>query len=714
MGWCLSVSLPGIELVWGNVMSDQTACMKCQNCSITVFRLFLVVLLAPGVWLQFVPATALELKEVGHPMICTVDPWNESTVDPSNILKSCLGWRRDHLLFPGESSCFETARDPGAYLDNSLFPPCPPDRVEVECMGSLARLKLNTSYFQKKYISFAALDTFGRSWLIDETQATKCGYTIFQDVWGNIEIRASLIGCYAKMVDDQHFNLNMQIQVATDAEMRDAVVLNVPVMCPYGPWQPREVVCEANYMEVSVRRNVPHISNDILQDQPEDWASAFPEAKAGAPSIWQIVFHMDTRKKAMPVEEAHAVGYGVNTTDTRIVLRASYNATEAQKLLIDGVLFSAVRSSTYYKQRWMLLMVDTAVACPIDGVTYTNNIITWTIPKGISPLLAEAGTIKELHVELGINLYKLSAQDISRQGYSLASDKEAIVVKIPLGAPGGSYKSFVVSGKLAIAYQINPFVEHLWEDDKRSVTKHTILKEINTPLQLVPVMITYYTNLPLRLFNATIGTFLPDIELVTVTLDELGPLPLPEAAKHGCTVFGTRYPNGSRGYVLQIPFDNPRIKKEYVPDNIRNYTITPILGFIVIPQGDTFYVPVPLSALVEDAVLPQAEGFCDDQALYLVVKHGNVDQDWLPSVGEVLLTQEMAQSLGYMLQDNRTHLALWVPRHAAHVFFEEIQSFGIVATFKLLLKDRLSEVEMIDFAISCTFSSKDLIGKISP
>lgn len=36
----------------------------------------------------------------------------------------------------------------------------------------------------------------------------------------------------------------------------------------------------------------------------------------------------------MLVEEAHRAGYGVNTTETRILLRASYNATEAQQIMV--------------------------------------------------------------------------------------------------------------------------------------------------------------------------------------------------------------------------------------------------------------------------------------------------------------------------------------------------------------------------------------------
>ncbi|XP_054859819.1 zona pellucida sperm-binding protein 2-like [Eublepharis macularius] len=590
-----------------------------------------------------------------------------------------------------------------------------PDRVAVECLGSLARLRLNPRYFQSKYVSFAAVDRFGRSWPIDQALAAQCGYFILHDIWGNLEFRASLLSCYAQMVDDQHFTLTFQILAATGPDMRNAASLEVPVKCSYGPWQPREIVCEANYMEVSVRRNVPPIPDGVLQDQPEDWAAAFPEAKAGPPSLWQIVFHMDTQRKSMLVEQAHAVGYGVNTTDTRIVLRASYNATEAQKMEVRGIPFSAVRSSTFYKQRWMLLMVDTAVACPIDGVAFTNETITWTIPKDMTPLMAGLSNVKELHVEMGIDLEKLPARDIASRGYLLASDTDAITLKIPVGAPGGTYKSSVVDGQLVTSYKINPFVEHLWEDDRRGVTKHTILKEISTPPQLAPIVVTDGTNIPLQLFNTSVGTFLPDVELVSVQVDDSGPWSLPEIEKQGCSVVGKKHPNSSRDFAVQIPFDTPGVKKEYVSGDVRNYTINITLGFSVSPEADPFDVPVTLVVLVRDAVLPQATGSCDDEALYLVMRRGNVDEDWLPFVGDTLLTQEMAHQLGYSFHDNGTHLALRVPQNAAHVAYEisghltEIHSSGIVATFRLQLKDKSTQVEMIDFSVSCIFSPKHLI-----
>ncbi|KAG8129756.1 hypothetical protein E2320_016416 [Naja naja] len=500
----------------------------------------------------------------------------------------------------------------------------------------------------------------------------KCGYTIFQDAWGNIEFRVSLIGCYAQIVDDQQFTLTIQIQAATHPGMHNAVLLNVPVSCSYGPWHPREIVCETNYMEVSVRRNVPLISDGFVQDQPEDWASAFSEVITGTPSIWQIVFHVGSGKRLMTVEEAQAASYGINMTETRIVLRAPYNTSQAQKVEISGIPFSSVRSSIYYKQRWMFFVIDTAVACPIDGVTYTKETITWTIPKQVSVLLIGAKTIKELSTEMGVDLYKLSAQEIKRRGYMLANNKDAIIVKIPIGALGGNYKSHVVEGKLMTTYRINTFVEHLWEDDSRGITKHLILKKIITPLQLAPIRITDY------------------VDLVGVTVGHSGPLKLPEAEKWSCKIIEIKHPDGSKDYLVQISFDSPGVEKKYVPEHFRNYTTNLVLQFIVIPQGEIFKVPVPLFALVRDAVLPRAEGFCDNEALYLVVKRGNVDQNWLPFVGNTPLTQETAQTLQYGLQVNQTHLVLRVPKLATHVLLEEINAFGIVTAFQLQFKDHLN------------------------
>lgn len=111
-------------------------------------------------------------------------------------------------------------------------------------------------------------------------------------------------------------------------------------------------------------------------------------SKAEEASIWQTVFHQPEEKRALLVSNAWSAGYGLNTTDSRVVLRVPYTAAQVQLLEVgvlllaqqaarlcrsnqmpslqdQGVTFSVLRSSTFYKYQWVILMVDTAVACPV-------------------------------------------------------------------------------------------------------------------------------------------------------------------------------------------------------------------------------------------------------------------------------------------------------------------------------------------------------------
>ncbi|CAM2112232.1 unnamed protein product [Caretta caretta] len=492
-----------------------------------------------------------------------------------------------------------------------------PGSLSSECLGSLLRIALNAEYFEDQYLIFAAVDQFGTAQEIDGTLAAQCGYTIEYNYWGNIEFRASIISCYTHIESDV-YTVTVQIKTATNPDMKNALTHLKTVSCPYSPWHPRELVCETNYMEVSVRRNVPQITADLLQDEPEDWALAFPEVR--------------------------------------------------------GVTFSAVRASTFYKQRWMILMVDTAVACPIDGVDYTDDTITWTIPKNLRTLSAGATSFNDLLVEIGVDLHKLSAREIASRKYVLSNKTDEITIQMPIGAEGGYYKTHVSEGQHGTKYYINLFLEHQWEDNRWGVTKHTIIKKIETPFKLVPPTITNNTNSSIRLVNVTVGTFLPDVELVNLTIDDTT-VTVPEALQHGYKVYETRYPNGSKGYVIETPFNVPSIKKEYLTEDTRLYILNVTLGFIVQPTHETFTVPVITISPVKDAVLPSARGFCDDENLYLTVVRGNVDQNWLPFISNLSLSPDAAQKHNYGLDDNGTHFTIRVPLYAPHVLYEFENTF---------------------------------------
>ncbi|XP_028942085.1 uncharacterized protein LOC104528843 [Antrostomus carolinensis] len=579
--------------------------------------------------------------------------------------------------------------------------------MSSECLGNLLRITLSAEYFEDKYLSLSVVDQSGIAWELDEAMASQCGYTVTYSNWSNIEFRASALSCHSRLEKDV-FSVTVQIKASDTPDMKNTTTHLKSASCHYGPWSPRELVCESNYMEVSVRREVPQNEKNLIQGELEDWTLALPEAKAGEASIWQIVFHQPEEKKALLVSDAWSAGYGLNTTDTRVLLRIPYTAAQIQLVKAQGITFSAVRSSTFYKWGWMILVVDTAVACPVDGVDYANKTVIWTVPKYIQPLSAGATSFKDVLVEAGVDLQKLSAKEMASRKYMLSNDLNAITMKIPIGAEGGYYKTSVSSGQHGVKYTINLFLEHQWEDDKWGLTKHTIIKEIETPFEHVEIAITNYSNLSARLMNVTVGTFLPDVELVNLTI-EGAPVALPEAAQHGYLTYEIRYANGSKAYVIQVSFDAPSIKKEYMKADMRTYTLNVTLAFISHPASETFTVPVIMVSAVKDAVLPSAQGFCDGRNLHLIIAHGNVDQNWLPFISDWHLTPEAAQKYNYSLRDNGTHLAISIPFLSSHVNYEDFRTSGIKASLHLTLKDDVTLANKRDFSISCRFSPSELI-----
>ncbi|NXK91426.1 ZP2 protein, partial [Formicarius rufipectus] len=579
--------------------------------------------------------------------------------------------------------------------------------MSSECLGNLLRIRLSAEYFEDKYLSFSVVDESGIAWELDEAMAAQCGYTVTHSSWSSIEFHASAASCHSHLEKDV-FTVTVQIKASHTPDMKNATTHLKSASCYYGPWSPREVLCESNYMEVSIRREIPQHIKDFIQDAPEDWTLVFSEVKAEEASIWQIVFHQPEEKNALLVSDAWSAGYGLNTTDTRVLLRIPHTAAQVELVKDKGITFSMVRSSTFYKYQWMILMVDTTVACPVDGVDYVNRTITWTVPKYIPPLSAGATSFKDVLVEAGVDLHKLSAKEMASRKYVLMNDINAIMMKIPIGAEGGHYKTSVSNGQLGAKYTINLFLEHQWEDNKWGLTKHTIIKEIETPFEQVELAITNSSNLITKLMNVTVGTFLPDVELVNLTI-EGETVAVPEAVQHGYLIHRTRYANGSKDYVIQVPLDAPSIKKEYMRENMRAYILNITLVFITHPSSETFIVPVITLSAVRDAVLPSARGFCDGRNLHLIITHGNVDQNWLPFISDWPLTPEATQKYNYSLRDNGTHLTISLPFLSPHVNYEGFHTSGIKASLYLTLKDGVTSANRMDFSVSCRFSPSELI-----
>ncbi|MGH0184981.1 UNVERIFIED_CONTAM: hypothetical protein FKN15_027635 [Acipenser sinensis] len=425
-------------------------------------------------------------------------------------------------------------------------------------------------------------------------------------------------------------------------------------------------------------------------------------ATAADNSIWKIVFHLPAnRKTTMTVAQAMTNGYGINTTPTRILVRAAYNSTESQPQVIQTVPMAVLRSTTFYKQRWMVMMVDTALACPTDGTAFTEQMITWNVPRVLPPLVPTP-QITTLDVQMGVDGRKLDPATIHNRDYKLDVGPQLITVKIPVGADGGYYKSHVLDNTYVISYSIEPMLEHTWQDGPEK-TKYTVLHPITTPFMPRPPVVTNNTVPKARVFNVTLGTFLPDVELVKIIV---GPetLTVPEANLKGYNVQEHVFPNGSKTYTLQVPFEDPNVKQKVTPPDTRTYILPLTYLLNIVPENTPFTHPAVVEAILKDIIPPTVTGYCDGAAFYTMVTYGNMGRNWVPFVG----SRELGGSLLalYKYNANATNFWMTVPYNSVDATYEVISSLGIRSRLDLTLKDIGTMVVVADFSLSCSFPTK--------
>ncbi|XP_068135182.1 uncharacterized protein [Hyperolius riggenbachi] len=549
------------------------------------------------------------------------------------------------------------------------------DFILSSCRKSQIQLDLPAEHVLGKQVRFSAIDQDGGVALITDGLATQCGYKISQDDWGNVVFRGSLYSCYVQIQNDTYFTVQVKIEISSRPDMVGAEVYIKTVSCPYY-WKPREIFCETNYMEVSVRRKIPLIAEGIFRDEPEDWAAAFDEAVVGLMSIWQVVFHKSsTQKISMLIDAAQERGYGVNTTDARTLLRSSYNATEAVFQKVDAVTFSTLRATLFYKQRWFIFLIDNAVACPVDDVKFSPGWITWTIPKNISPLLVGAKVLQKSSSQFGLDLLDLTNADILSGNYDVVDGAQATTVRIPMGADGGYYKSHVVNQEHGVTYSINPFLENNWVDDGWGVTKYTIVKDITTPFEKRPPIITNDTVSSTLIFSVTIGNFLPDVYLVNVTIGGTT-FPVPEAIKTGYNVTSRIHPNGTSEFVLKVPFTDPRVSFKSLTDGLL-FTLNVTFGFNIIPHDETF-----ISSTVVQCFVPKPTAYCEQENGMLSATIGNLDPAWNVYIKDVPATT----SNGMLASGNATYSKVQIPAQSDLVAHEAVGG-SVAATIPINIKD---------------------------
>nr|XP_055041376.1 zona pellucida protein AX 1 [Misgurnus anguillicaudatus] len=573
--------------------------------------------------------------------------------------------------------------------------------LQTECVGNMMKLTVDKSLALGSQLEFDAVNGTQIEPLTPN-MAAKCGFSIDSDPWGNTKVFASLLNCFAGNEDDAVFDINMRIRVLGIKGGQD--VFEVQKTCNYNQWAPREIICDRNYMEVSVNRLPAEITAMRTQSKlgrgqvfDDQWVDTVPEAITSSYNIWRMVF-FTPKQKAMVLEDALRTGYGVMTTKSRLVLRSAYDLPETYVENANGIPMKVIRVTTYFKKQWSVTMLDTIAACPTGGLVFTDELITWNFPW-INPLIASAET-NIIEMFMGIDGKRIDSAQMAARGYSLTIVDYQIVMKLPVGGPDGYYKSHAVNNQYHIRYAIEPMLELLWRDSGVDTTRYKVLFPIKTPLMPRPPRFVDNSDSQLKVFDVLLGVFLYDVELVNITFSG-GVLTVAEATARGFSIQEQRFQNGSKAFRLQVPFSDPFVVKTRADLVVTVYTLGIIYGFMILPEQVPFSYSASVEVTLQDIILPTLNGGCDKENFHIQISFGNLGKNFNVMLGTQDLTPE--RSAEYGVSENATHMSFVVPFLASDVAFELMYPTSLRARLDVLVWEPVNGWSLGDFSIACNF-----------
>uniref|UniRef100_A0A3B5B7S6 Uncharacterized LOC103372656 n=1 Tax=Stegastes partitus TaxID=144197 RepID=A0A3B5B7S6_9TELE len=550
----------------------------------------------------------------------------------------------------------------------------PSINISTKCLGNVMRVDVGPL---RGNLLEVAVVLNNSAILLTPSLASQCGFSMKIDHLGNAMIYASLQNCFAQNVNDEAFTTAFQLRLH-GSQLAEDEIYPVAETCHYPTWACREILCDHNYMEVSVKMPTP--DDYVLPENPIPDGHKQPVNTGNTGFRTTTITFFTPEEKVMKVTDAQRSGHGIANTPKRLVVRSPQASPETYTQNVAGVLMRVVKTSTVFEKKWLVTRIDAAAACPLlDGSVYfTADTITCYLPRHIDPLIS-SGQSKLLEVHMGIEGQRLEAAEIEARHYSLSVTDTYIVIVIPIGAVGGHFKSQVQNGQYHVSYTIDLMIEVLWtEDATHENTRYKVLFPITTPLLPRPPQVTDRTVAAERVFKLEFGYFLPDVALVNITFPS-EVLSVTECQARGINVLEHMSPNSShKAFTLEVPFKDP-VVSQTSQAGFTVYALHLSFGLVVLDDYTPFSHAAYAEAVLEDvgyfkhlyfpsAVPPSVSGGCDHQNFYILVKYGSQGFNFQTSVGNLMLTENMAQQYGFT--ENGTHFSFAVPFFAPPVVFE--------------------------------------------
>ncbi|XP_044196859.1 uncharacterized protein LOC122973432 [Thunnus albacares] len=571
-----------------------------------------------------------------------------------------------------------------------------PDGVlHMECRDRYFMIAVDLS-FTGDEPHFEAVDRTG-AYPVTEQYAVKCGYSVsVLPQPGHVELRASYFSCHTDNKDDEVFTFNFNL-LATHEGQKATYSLN-KTCSPSLPWSPREVTCEVNYMEVSVRSEVTCPTGT----KKDDWNTLKP-AHSSTTSDWQVMFQRaEEQLPPMNLSEARKQGNVFDLTDGRLVFRTPYGQPDSFSTTVNGVPVEVVHATLFSRQSWVVLMIDLVAACSTHEGTYNDSgYVVLDTPEALYPGLVST------HVNIGLNGELMEQAAAEERGYIMEKHNSTVHISIPYNAEGGYRKSFV-TGDLHEFYVFNLYLEQILVDEDHAETRVRFHRSLATPLLPRLVFTENRTVFEEHMFTIYLGDVPEDVELVAVQLNgHECTLPLTNTSTY--TISKVVQPNNTHGYTLKVPFDDPVVIQQFSKEDAAmqhqlniNYTLT------VQPENEPYYHLTSVMALT-DVSPPTFDAVCSETGISFRLDHRPFDYLWDISIGSDPLTSELAAQHGYIMSNNSQSLLLKVPLFTQGYEYKDFTLKGFSGTFEILVRDHETSEVLTSAAKTCPFTTNELI-----
>ncbi|XP_034436491.1 uncharacterized protein LOC117758703 [Hippoglossus hippoglossus] len=546
---------------------------------------------------------------------------------------------------------------------------------------------------------------------ISELLASRCGYTISTfKMDGFTTFRASYYSCFTHIQNDEVFTFRFNVIMSDGGGRWNS--RPVSATCSGLTWTHREVICEEDYMEVNVNRESS--CGGQRGESGHVWQAAFSQAQMTASSVWQLMFlQSDGQVSSMSISEAQTQGYSLTTTSHRVVLRSQYKQRQASVVMVEGVPIEVLRVSVFLKKKLMVVMMDVSMSCTVNSGSFDSASLLWDVPWIMMPLVEEDARFESQTVSVGVEGVLLDQPTATARGFSLVRRGGLVQIRVRFGAEGGYRKSVVLNNVYKELYVIFLLYEHVFsltfEDNSSIITRHRMLRVLDTPLICRPPFSVDKTRTNDEAFSVYLGNIPADVVLEEVWINGKQLRMSALSIERGVSISPVSHVNGSRAYKLRLPFEDADVLWMYLGAGVVQYSVDINFTLTIVHRRDSYYHHTFISARLFSLFPPQITAQCFDGGItFSVVRPPRAKSLWEVGVDHEPLTSQLAAQRGYRLLNDTHKTSLDVPVFSIGYTYEDINLSFFYGTFKLLLRDSKSLAVQTSTSKRCLFKTRDM------